>query len=102
MKIAQQLPASYEKVSATDKCASFDGDADRLIYFRRSEESKSEVNLLDGDKIAVLITKYIKEVSGEKTTHSFYLATRRRFPNGQAHFGNCANSLCQRCIHTVH
>ena len=45
------------------KCASLDGDADRLVYFRRAEDMTFDVVLLDGDKIAALFAKYIKEGS---------------------------------------
>ncbi|XGW28421.1 hypothetical protein V3C99_008305 [Haemonchus contortus] len=60
VKIGQVLPAGFEDVSVTTKCASFDGDADRLIYFRATGDGKKAA-LLDGDLIAVLLTKFIKE-----------------------------------------
>ncbi|KIH63588.1 hypothetical protein ANCDUO_06108 [Ancylostoma duodenale] len=34
VKIGQTFPANFDDVDVTAKCASFDGDADRLIYFR--------------------------------------------------------------------
>ena len=61
VKISQNLPANLSNVDCAQKCASFDGDADRLVYFRRVAKESDHVNLLDGDKIAVLLTKYIKE-----------------------------------------
>ncbi|KAK6059601.1 phosphoglucomutase/phosphomannomutase, alpha/beta/alpha domain II, partial [Cooperia oncophora] len=60
VKIGQVLPAGFDDVDVTEKCASFDGDADRLIYFRATGDGK-KVTLLDGDIIAVLLTKFIKE-----------------------------------------
>ncbi|KHJ79002.1 phosphoglucomutase/phosphomannomutase protein [Oesophagostomum dentatum] len=60
VKIQQILPATFDDVDVTAKCASFDGDADRLIYFRASGDGE-KVILMDGDKIAVLIARYIKE-----------------------------------------
>lgn len=64
IKIGQVLPTGFDDVDVKAKCASFDGDADRLIYFRRSGDGKKIV-LLDGDIIAVLLAKYIKETLEE-------------------------------------
>ncbi|CAD6191331.1 unnamed protein product [Caenorhabditis auriculariae] len=58
VKIGQVLPANIAKTEKVSKCASFDGDADRLVYFRPDGNG---INLLDGDKIAVLLAKYFKE-----------------------------------------
>ena len=49
----QKFPLNFDKFGKTGlKCASFDGDADRLIYFFKSEdESKSATPIIiDGDK----------------------------------------------------
>lgn len=44
------------------RCASFDGDADRLVYFYiPSNSSTDKVELLDGDKILSLFALFIKE-----------------------------------------
>lgn len=43
------------------RCVSFDGDADRLVYFRISEVNSSSIDLVDGDKILSLFTLFIKE-----------------------------------------
>jgi len=40
-------------------CCSFDGDADRIVFFGQSNETLSE--LLDGDKIAILIAHVLKD-----------------------------------------
>jgi len=40
------------------KCASFDGDADRLVYFFQGEDSK--LRIIDGDKQFALIMMYIR------------------------------------------
>ncbi|CAI4229445.1 unnamed protein product [Auanema sp. JU1783] len=61
VKISQTLPVGFEECLVNEKCASFDGDADRLVYFKRKSNDENNVSLLDGDKIAVLLTKYIKE-----------------------------------------
>ena len=51
-------------MSCTFRCASLDGDADRLVYFYippkdQSDASSSSLQLLDGDKIATLFASYI-------------------------------------------
>ena len=42
------------------KCAAFDGDADRLMYFRRSGPGLAPT-IVDGDKQFALLMMYIKE-----------------------------------------
>lgn len=42
-----------------DRCASLDGDADRLVYFYM--EDSPLLQLLDGDKIATLFASFIME-----------------------------------------
>uniref|UniRef100_A0A915BI79 Phosphoacetylglucosamine mutase n=2 Tax=Parascaris univalens TaxID=6257 RepID=A0A915BI79_PARUN len=59
IKIAQTFPNGFEKIEALQRCASFDGDADRLVYFYRNKSG--DFVLVDGDKIAVLITRYLHE-----------------------------------------
>ncbi|VDM64020.1 unnamed protein product [Angiostrongylus costaricensis] len=61
VKIRQVLPENFTDVNVNTKCASFDGDADRLVYFRKASSEGERAILLDGDKIAILIAKYIKE-----------------------------------------
>ena len=41
------------------KCAAFDGDADRLIYFKRMGANKSP-SIIDGDKQFATLMMYIK------------------------------------------
>ncbi len=41
------------------RCASLDGDADRLVYFRRHG---SELELFDGDSIAVLAALLVMDI----------------------------------------
>ena len=44
-----------------DKVASFDGDADRLIYFKRGKDSASTPVVIDGDKQFSLLMMYVKK-----------------------------------------
>lgn len=43
------------------RCASLDGDADRLVYFSVTPESNSKIELVDGDKILSLFALFIRE-----------------------------------------
>jgi len=58
----QKFPTHLEDSTSMKgkKCASFDGDADRLIHFFRDENDK--LVLIDGDKQFVLISMYIKNL----------------------------------------
>lgn len=42
------------------RCASLDGDADRLVYFSVHSESNVNIDLVDGDKILSLFALFIK------------------------------------------
>ena len=42
------------------RCASLDGDADRLVYFQGSPGGR--LRLLDGDRIAVLAALLIRDI----------------------------------------
>ncbi|GMT03805.1 hypothetical protein PENTCL1PPCAC_25979 [Pristionchus entomophagus] len=59
VKISHKAPAGFEDVPVNERCAVFDGDADRLVYFYKKEDG--QIELLDGDKIALLIAKFYKE-----------------------------------------
>ncbi|KAJ8270540.1 hypothetical protein GJAV_G00116110 [Gymnothorax javanicus] len=56
----QQKPPEGIKINPGDRCCSFDGDADRIVYY--FIDSDGQFHLLDGDKIATLITTYLKEL----------------------------------------
>jgi|AntRauTorckE5430_2_1112549.scaffolds.fasta_scaffold00905_5 phosphoacetylglucosamine mutase len=59
----QQLPVIYsecdEKTLPTSYAASFDGDADRIVF--HCKDSNGKLILLDGDKIAVLVSSFVQE-----------------------------------------
>ena len=55
MKVEQKAPNSVLLESGRRYC-SYDGDADRIVYFYADKDDK--FNLLDGDKIATLV-RYI-------------------------------------------
>lgn len=44
------------------KCAAFDGDADRLVYFIKGKGEDSKIKIVDGDKQFALIMMYIRQM----------------------------------------
>ncbi|KAL9231219.1 hypothetical protein vseg_006474 [Gypsophila vaccaria] len=54
------LPSGFGPSDEGLRCASFDGDADRLVYFLVQPNSKT-IELVDGDKILSLFALFIKE-----------------------------------------
>ncbi|KAG8717644.1 Phosphoacetylglucosamine Mutase [Ceratobasidium sp. 394] len=61
VKTQQRLPPTVaENMKILQRACSFDGDADRLIYYYVDE--RREFKLLDGDKIAALVAGYFVDV----------------------------------------
>lgn len=56
----QQKPPEGIDMKPGERCCSFDGDADRIVYYYK--DSDDRFHLLDGDKIATLISTFIKEL----------------------------------------
>ncbi|XP_075058799.1 phosphoacetylglucosamine mutase [Mixophyes fleayi] len=59
VKVQQKPPEGLDMKPAERSC-SFDGDADRIVYYYN--DSTNCFHLLDGDKIATLISTFIKEL----------------------------------------
>ncbi|XP_046829305.1 phosphoacetylglucosamine mutase [Vespa crabro] len=64
VKIQQKVPLNMQQ-EANVRCASIDGDADRIVYFYVDEIKK--FHILDGDRIATLVAGYIKELLEESS-----------------------------------
>ena len=61
VKTQQKLPPSLESgLQPGQRACSFDGDADRLMYYYLDE--KGRFRMLDGDKIASLVAAFIVEL----------------------------------------
>ncbi|KAJ5948540.1 hypothetical protein N7454_001847 [Penicillium verhagenii] len=60
VKTKQRAPPSSKAV-ALDRCASLDGDADRLVYYFSDESNV--FRLLDGDRIATLAASFIGDLA---------------------------------------
>ncbi|KAK3159737.1 hypothetical protein QOZ80_1BG0050430 [Eleusine coracana subsp. coracana] len=55
------IPHGFSSEDVGVRCASLDGDADRLVYFCMSSTSDNRVDLVDGDKILSLFALFIRE-----------------------------------------
>ncbi|CAL1368315.1 unnamed protein product [Linum trigynum] len=55
------LPQGFGPKDVGIRCASLDGDADRLVYFTLPSENSSKIDLVDGDKILSLFAVFVKE-----------------------------------------
>lgn len=61
VKTTQRLPPSLaDKLKPGQRACSFDGDADRLMYFYLDE--RGYFQMLDGDKIAALVASFIADL----------------------------------------
>ncbi|PYH28898.1 phosphoacetylglucosamine mutase PCM1 [Aspergillus neoniger CBS 115656] len=60
VKTKQRAPPS-SKAAALDRCASLDGDADRIVYYFIDESNT--FRLLDGDRIATLAASFIGDLA---------------------------------------
>ncbi|CAL1542129.1 unnamed protein product [Lymnaea stagnalis] len=59
VKVCQAPPVGVN-LEPGMRCASFDGDGDRIVYYYKTSEGK--FSLLDGDKIATLFAAYLNEL----------------------------------------
>ncbi|KAJ8556520.1 hypothetical protein K7X08_032272 [Anisodus acutangulus] len=54
-------PRGFGPADVGLRCASLDGDADRLVYFSVTSNENNQIELVDGDKILSLFALFIKE-----------------------------------------
>ncbi|CAM9003419.1 unnamed protein product [Rhodiola kirilowii] len=55
------VPSGFSGEDVGKRCASVDGDADRLVYFFLPSKSSKKITLVDGDKILSLFALFIEE-----------------------------------------
>lgn len=60
VKTKQRLPHGLENLTPKDRAASYDGDADRIVYYY--VDADETFKLLDGDKIAGLAAMFIMDL----------------------------------------
>lgn len=61
VKTQQALPLGSDSPRGA-RCASFDGDADRLVYYYTDADKDGKFHLLDGDKIATLAAGFLQDL----------------------------------------
>ncbi|NXW02091.1 AGM1 mutase, partial [Fregetta grallaria] len=59
VKVHQKPPRGLD-MKPNERCCSFDGDADRIVYYYK--DATGDFHLIDGDKIATLISVFLKEL----------------------------------------
>lgn len=73
----RKLPAGWDESDAESKYVSFDGDADRIIYFYGTSDNQAVI--IDGDKqfalIMQFITKSLRELNLEDQLSSIFVQT---------------------------
>ncbi|KAI2543040.1 phosphoglucomutase 3 [Homo sapiens] len=57
---SHQKPPQGMEIKSNERCCSFDGDADRIVYYYH--DADGHFHLIDGDKIATLISSFLKEL----------------------------------------
>ncbi|CAD7678081.1 unnamed protein product [Nyctereutes procyonoides] len=57
---SHQKPPQGMEMKPNERCCSFDGDADRIVYYYLDVDG--HFHLIDGDKIATLISSFLKEL----------------------------------------
>jgi len=104
----QKFPLDF-KGAVGAKCASFDGDADRLIYFYKSKEDSATPTIIDGDKQFALILMYIKsllEKLGIKDSELSHVFVQTAYVNSRAtrflKERGITNELCPTGVKNAH
>ncbi|KAL5198990.1 hypothetical protein ABZP36_002502 [Zizania latifolia] len=74
------VPLGFGLEDVGFRCASFDGDADRLVYFRIVSSTDTRIDLVDGDKILSLFVLFVREqldiINGNNDEGNKVLPTR--------------------------
>ncbi|XP_019745828.1 phosphoacetylglucosamine mutase isoform X1 [Hippocampus comes] len=78
----QQKPPTGVKVQSGERCCSFDGDADRIVYYYTDSEDR--FHLLDGDKIATLISTFLKELLMQARLNLKIAVVQTAYANGSS------------------
>ncbi|XP_052637592.1 phosphoacetylglucosamine mutase isoform X2 [Harpia harpyja] len=81
VKVHQKPPRGLD-MKPNERCCSFDGDADRIVYYYK--DTTGHFHLIDGDKIATLISIFLKELLAKvgETLHMAVVQTA--YANGSS------------------
>ncbi|KAI4882999.1 hypothetical protein NFI96_015796 [Prochilodus magdalenae] len=77
-----QKPPEGMGMGAGERCCSFDGDADRIVYYYNDPDRR--FHLLDGDKIATLISTYLKELLTQAGLNLQIAVVQTAYANGSS------------------
>ncbi|XP_014829918.1 PREDICTED: phosphoacetylglucosamine mutase [Poecilia mexicana] len=98
VKVQQTLPIGI-KINPGDRCCSFDGDADRIVYYYT--DSQGDFHLLDGDKIATLISTFLKELLNEAGLDLKIAVVQTAYANGSStHYLENTMKVIVKCTKT--
>ncbi|MBN3282132.1 AGM1 mutase, partial [Polyodon spathula] len=81
VKVHQKSPEGVEML-AGERCCSFDGDADRIIYYYNDDAGR--FHLLDGDKIATLMSTFLKELLTKTGLDLQIVVVQTAYSNGSS------------------
>ncbi|XP_076128700.1 phosphoacetylglucosamine mutase [Alosa pseudoharengus] len=98
VKVQQGAPQGME-MGLGERCCSFDGDGDRIVYYYNDD--KGRFHLLDGDKIATLISTFIKELLTKAGLDLQLGVVQTAYANGSStHYLQDNMKVIVRCVKT--
>ncbi|XP_069788307.1 phosphoacetylglucosamine mutase [Narcine bancroftii] len=81
VKVHQKPPQGLD-MKANERCCSFDGDGDRIVYYYFDQSGC--FHLLDGDKIATLMTTFLKELLAKADLDLQIAVVQTAYANGSS------------------
>ncbi|KAM4694510.1 phosphoacetylglucosamine mutase [Discoglossus pictus] len=81
VKVQQKAPEGIT-MKPGERCCSYDGDADRIVYYYN--DRTGHFHLLDGDKIATLISTFIKELLVKANLNLKMAVVQTAYANGSS------------------
>ncbi|CAI5769762.1 phosphoacetylglucosamine mutase isoform X1 [Podarcis lilfordi] len=81
VKVHQKPPVGLE-MKPGERCCSFDGDADRIVYYYN--DPAGHFHLLDGDKIATVISTFLKELLVKAGQTLSFAVIQTAYANGSS------------------
>ncbi|XP_005914338.1 phosphoacetylglucosamine mutase [Haplochromis burtoni] len=95
----QQKPPTGIQINPGERCCSFDGDADRIVYYYT--DSEGTFHLLDGDKMATLISTFLKELLTQAGLDLKIAVVQTAYANGSStHYLENTMKVLVRCTKT--
>uniref|UniRef100_A0A669D7W8 Phosphoacetylglucosamine mutase n=1 Tax=Oreochromis niloticus TaxID=8128 RepID=A0A669D7W8_ORENI len=99
VKVQQKPPTGAHRINPGERCCSFDGDADRIVYYYT--DSEGTFHLLDGDKMATLISTFLKELLTQAGLDLKIAVVQTAYANGSStHYLENTMKVLVRCTKT--